>query len=289
MEKEFNDFLKVGEQCGLLGIKITQNEQEIYSYHKEREIRRNLYSASKSFTSMAVGFAIQEGLLSLKERLVDCFPDDLPSHVGENLKEATVRDLLTMRLGQERQALMGEERAILKEKDYVKFSLSIPFSHKPDTYFEYSNVGPYLAGVLVQRRAGCDLVHYLMPRFFDHLGILYPTWEHDPLGYTFGAGGLFLSLSELHLFGQFYLQKGKWNGKQILSPSWIEESTKAQGRDPYGYLFWRGEYDSYRAHGKYEQVSMVIPKKNAVVSLVAECRNGEVMMRALYDFVVAKL
>ena len=74
--------------------------------------------------------------------------------------------------------------------------------------------------------------------------------ETDPLGNSFGAGGLFLTLSELHKFGLFYLNKGKWNGKQILSEKWIEESTKAADVGYYGYLFWRGEYNSFRADGK---------------------------------------
>ena len=59
--------------------------------------------------------------------------------------------------------------------------------------------------------------------------------------------------------------------------------------DNYGYLFWRGEYNSYRADGKYSQISMILPDKNAVISMVAECRNGEELMSALYDLVCAKL
>lgn len=112
-----------------------------------------------------------------------------------------------------------------------------PFKFKPGTHFVYNNVGPYLAGILVQRRAGCDLVSYLTPRLFSHIGIKRPMWETDPLGNSFGAGGLFLTLSELHKFGLFYLNKGKWNGKQILSEEWIEESTKPSDTDYYGYLF----------------------------------------------------
>ena len=127
-----------------------------------------------------------------------------------------------MCLGQEQGSLMGEQRPLYQEDDWVKMSLAIPFQYKPGTHFVYNNVGPYLAGILVQRRSGCDLVSYLTPRLFKHLGIKRPTWETDPLGNSFGAGGLFLTLSELHKFGLFYLNKGKWNGKQILSEKWIE-------------------------------------------------------------------
>lgn len=208
-----------------------------------------------------MGFAAHEGLLSLDEKLTEAFAEDLPKEVDENLKKATVRDLLTMCLGQKEGSLMGEQRPLYAEDDWVKLSLSLPFVYEPGTHFVYNNVGPYLAGILVQRRSGCDLVSYLTPRLFKHLGIKRPTWETDPLGNSFGAGGLFLTLSELHKFGLFYLNKGKWNGKQLLSEKWIEESTRASDVDYYAYLFWRGEYNSYRADGKYSQLSIVLRTK----------------------------
>lgn len=286
---DLSAFIEEAKQLHVLGIKVTQNGELIGEWLGDEECRRNIYSATKSFTSCAVGFAVQEGLLSLDERLVDAFPNDLPTQVSDNLAVATVRDLLTMCLGQEQGFLMGGQRPLYEEDDWVKLSLSLPFKYKPGTHFVYNNVGPYLAGILVQRRAGCDLVSYLTPRLFSHLGIKRPTWESDPLGNSFGAGGLFLTLSELHKFGLFYLNRGRWNGKQLLSEKWIDESTKASDTDKYGYLFWRGEHNSYRADGKYSQISMMLPDKNAVVSVVAECRDGERFMRAVYDLVCARL
>ena len=248
----------------VLGIKVTQNGKLTAQWESDYECRRNIYSATKSFTSCAVGFAIQEGLLALDEKLTDAFPNDLPGNLNENLKKATVRDLLTMCLGQERPALMGEQRPVYEEDDWVKMSLAIPFCYEPGTHFVYNNVGPYL-------------------------GIKRPTWETDPLGNTFGAGGLFLTLTELHKFGLFYLNKGNWNGKQLLNEKWMEESTRQQVDAPYGYLFWRGEYNSYRADGKYSQLSIILPDQNAVVSVVSECRRSEELLRVLYDDVIAQL
>lgn len=223
-------FTDIAAPLGVLGVKITQNDRLTAEWYSEPDIRRNIYSATKSFTSCAVGFAVQEGLLSLDEKLVDAFPEDLPDTVSENLAKSTVRDLLTMSLGEERPQLMAEQRVTCPKDDWVKMSLAFPLPHEPGTHFLYSNVGPYLAGVLVQRRSGCDLTSYLTPRLFSHLGIRKPTWEMDPLGYSFGAGGLFLSLSELHKFGLFYLNKGKWNGRQLLSPAWIDESTVSRAQ-----------------------------------------------------------
>ncbi len=282
-------FIEQAEKLNVLGVKVTQHDELKAEWYSEGECRRNIYSASKSFTSCAVGFAVQEGLISLDEKLTEAFAEDIPENPDENLKKATVRDLLTMCLGQESGHLMGEQRPFYKEDDWVKMSFAIPFVYEPGTHFVYNNVGPYLAGVLVQRRSGTDLVSYLTPRLFKHLGIKGPTWECDPLGNTFGAGGLFLTLSELHTFGLFYLKKGKWNGKQLLSEKWIEESTKSSDTDQYAYLFWRGKYNSYRADGKYSQISIVLPDADAVVSLVAECRKGEELMQAVNDFICTQL
>ena len=180
-------FTEIAAPLGVLGLKVTQNDVLIADWHSEPEMRRNIYSATKSFTSCAVGFAIQEGLLSLDEKLTEAFPKDLPEQVSDHLARATVRDLLTMCLGEKEPQLMGEQRPLYTEDDWVKMCLAFPLVNVPGTQFLYSNVGPYLAGVLVQRRAGCDLASYLTPRLFDHLGIRRPTWEIDPQGYSFGS------------------------------------------------------------------------------------------------------
>lgn len=285
---------KVGA-LGVLGVVVTQDGEEKAKYFWEEEYRRNIYSASKSFTSCAVGFAVQEGLISLDEKLVDAFADDLPEEVSENLAKATVKDLLTMCLGQEKGGLMGGQRPQYKEEDWVKMSLAIPFVYEPGTHFVYNNVGPYLAGILVQRRSGCrDLVDYLMPRLLRPLGIRRPTWECDPMGLSFGAGGLFLTLSELHKLGLLYLQKGCWNGRQLLPEEWIMESTKKQVENNldsygYGYLFWGGPEGTFRADGKYCQLSIICREKNAVISLVAECRDSDALTKAIFEEIYPQL
>ena len=286
---DLKEFEQKAADLRVLGMKISIGQDTVYEKYWDEDCRRNIYSASKSFTSCAVGFAVQEGLIDLDERLVDAFKEDIPNNPDENLKKATVKDLLTMTLGQEKGFLMGKQRPRMEEQNWVKASLAIPFVYEPGTHFVYNNVGPYLAGILVQRRAGCDLLSYLTPRLLKPLGIRKTIWEVDPEGNTFGAGGLFLTLSELHKFGLFYLNKGKWNGKQLLNAAWIEESTKPSDTEQYGYLFWRGKYNSYRADGKYSQLSIVLPDADAVVSLVAECRNGEELTQAINDLICAQL
>lgn len=289
---DLSSFIQTAGPLRALGVVVSQNGEQIARHTWDGACRRNVYSASKSFTSAAVGIALKEGLLSLEERLTEAFPKELPQQVPENLQKATVRDLLTMCLGQPESFLMGDFRPYYPERNWVKLSLAQPFTDPPGTRFVYNNVGPYLAGVLVQRRAGCDLVHYLMPRLFEPMDIQLPTWENDPQGLTFGAGGLFLTLDELHKFGLLYLQNGRWNGKQLVPEAWVAESTKKQadnGSYGYGYLFWGGPQGSFRADGKYGQFSILLRDKNAVVSIVAESREAEKLLAAVFDHIYPQL
>lgn len=266
------------EEFGILGIRCHTDGQEVLTELFDDTCRRNVYSASKSFTSIAVGFAVQEGMLRLDEKLTDVFAGSLPEKVPFQLEAARVRDLLTMGLGQSGSHLMGAERPDLRSDDWMRLALSYPFSDMPGTVFRYSNVGPYLAGRLVEQRSGEDLLDFLMPRLFEPLDIPRPTWETDHQGHTFGAGGLMLNIHEMHKVGVCLLQNGVWNGRQVIPQAWIREASAVQIRDrniEYGYLFWRGARGSYRADGKYGQLIIVCPELNSVVTVVSEChRDG---------------
>ncbi|HJA93359.1 MAG TPA: beta-lactamase family protein [Candidatus Eisenbergiella merdipullorum] len=280
------------EEMRILNLRVCRDGEVIVKKDWDEEMRRNQYSASKSFTSAAVGIACREGLLDLDEKLCDAFVEEIPAQPSENLQKAAVRDLLTMCLGQKEAWLMGGQRPSMKEKDWVRFCLSRPFEAEPGTEFVYNNAGPYLAGILVQRRAGCDLVDYLMPRLFEPLGIRRTVWEVDPCGLTFGAGGLFLCVTELMKFGQLLLQEGSWNGKQLIPAEYIREASRVHadnGAEGYGYLFWRGAYNSYRADGKYGQLAIVLPDKNAVIAVNAESRDAGSMMKRCMDVIVPQL
>ena len=283
---------KQAENLRLLGLIVAQGGETRYTRHWDSPCRRLVFSVSKSFTSCAVGFAVQEGLLRQEECLADIFPEALPARPGPHLLRATLRDALTMCLGQEKGFLMGAQRVELAEDDWAKAALRLSFAYAPGSRFVYSNVGPYLAGLAVQKRAGCNLVDYLMPRLFTPLGIKRPTWEVDPLGHTFGASGLMLALPEMHKLGLLYLQRGRWEEKQLLSPDWIEQSSCKQvdnGEDGYGYLFWRGKYGSFRADGMYGQYSIVIPEKEAVITTTAENRQQKQMLDFLLDEIYPRL
>ncbi len=125
-----------------------------------------------------------------------------------------------------------------------------------------------------------------MPRLFVPLGIHLPTWEMDPLGNSYGAGGLFLNIDELAKFGQLLLQDGNWNGKQLIPSGWVREAGRKQvdnGEDGYGYLFWMGPHGSFRADGKYGQFVIVMKDVDAVVTIMSESHTERKILNAVFE------
>ena len=167
------------ENLAVRGLRVYRDGALIASYQPQPEERQNQYSGTKSFTSTACAFAIQEGLFTLDDYVLDHFRQDAPEAVSENLKQMRLRHLITMSMGFESPMLMGAQRPKMTEKDWVKYVLRAPVIHKPGTVFQYNNAGPYLLGILIQRKTGMSLVDYLMPRLFEPLGIPRPQDEKD--------------------------------------------------------------------------------------------------------------
>lgn len=272
---------------------VVWQEGQIAAQHMFCEAeRQNIYSGTKSVTSAAVGLAVTEGLLSLEQPVAEFFCDELPDYPSENLKSLCLRDLLSMNTGYARGYLMGDpspdspSRYELDEKNWVRYALSCPLEYPAGQQFCYQNIGPYLAGVMVQRAAGMSLTDYLVPRLFDPLGIARPEWETCPMGYDFGAGGLVLNVFELLRFGILYLQEGCWQGKQLLPADWVRESTVCRTGNPeedsgYGYFFWIGKHGSFRVDGKYAQLCIIWKEKNAVISILSNERKHPERIRQL--------
>lgn len=278
---DLEDYVKATKALNVLSVIVLQNGEKVGEYHKEPERVRDQYSVSKSITSTAVGIAVDEGILSLDDKVIEFFEEDAPKAPSERLQNLKLRDLLKMTVGHCNGYLMADgsfgtcARGELTEENWVKYCLSQHFPYNPGEKFVYNNAAAYLAGVMVQKASGESLVDYLMLRLFTPLGINRPKWEVCPKGYTFGAGGLQLTITDLSKFGQLYLQRGRWEGKQLLSEEWVAEATSKQidtdntgdWGQGYGYQFWRGENNSYRADGKYGQYCIVLEKENAVIAI----------------------
>jgi CubicO group peptidase (beta-lactamase class C family) len=247
----------------------------------------SLYSLSKSFTSTAVGLAVAEGKLSADDEVLKFFPEDAPKEPSKNLKAMRISDLLRMSTGHE------TEPKRTPETPWTKNFLAQSVPHKPGTHFLYNTSATYMLSAIVQKATGMTVLDYLKPRLFEPLGIEHPTWETSPQGITTGGYGLSIRTEDIARFGQLYLQKGNWNGKQILPAAWVEAATARQtsnGSNPksdwdqgYGYQFWRARHGSYRGDGAFGQYCLVMPEQDAVIAITSGVKDMQAVLNLVWD------
>ncbi|HEV2969020.1 MAG TPA: serine hydrolase [Pirellulales bacterium] len=250
-----------------------------------------LASLSKSFNSTAVGLAIEDGKLSLDDPVLKFFPDDAPADVSDNLQAMKVRDLLTMTCGHD------TEPKSVGGSPSVKQFLAHPVPHKPGTHFQYNTMGAYTLSAIVTKVTGKTTLEFLKPRLFEPLGIDNPEWGSSPEGNSFGGYGLKLCTEDIAKFGQLYLQKGNWNGKQLIPEQWVEQATSKQvpndleshskigidWQQGYGFQFWRCTHNAFRGDGAGGQLCVVIPDQDAVIAITADTGNFQGEMNAIWD------
>jgi CubicO group peptidase (beta-lactamase class C family) len=250
-----------------------------------------LHSLSKSFNSTAVGLVIEGGKLSLDDPVLKFFPDEAPANPSDNLKAMKVRDLLTMTCGHD-----TEPKAAAGGPSVRQF-LAHPVPHTPGTHFQYNTMGAYTLSAIVTKVTGQTALEYLKPRLFEPLGIEHPEWGTSSEGYSFGGYGLKLCTEDIAKFGQLYLQKGSWHGKQLVPEKWVEEATRKQVSNDqeghskigidwtqgYGFQFWRCTHDAFRGDGANGQLCVVIPDKDAVIAITADTGSFQSEMNAIWD------
>ncbi len=257
-----------------------------------------LFSLSKSFTSTAVGFAVAEGKLGLDDALLQAFPADAPAQPSENLRQMRVRDLLRMATGQQTEPAFWLETATpdslrgTPAASWVRRFLAHPVPFKPGTHFLYDTPATYMLSALVQRRTGQTVRDYLGPRLFAPLGIGAPTWDASPEGVTIGGYGLRARTEDIARLGLLYLQRGRWNGRQLLPAAWADSATARQtanGSNPasdwdqgYGYQFWRSRH-GFRGDGAFGQYMLVLPEQDAVVAITSGVRDMQAVLDLVWD------
>lgn len=278
-------------------------------YHPE--IPHAVYSLTKSFTSLAAGFAVQEGRLSLDQRVLAYFSEMDHGAISENIGDMSIRHLLTMTTGHETDtARFGASPDFLQhitearvgdrsDRDYVRGFMEHPVTKTPGTYFLYNSGASHVLGAIVERVTGSHLVDYLQPRLFAPLGIDRPTWEEAPQGENTGGWGLKLCTEDIAKFGQFLLNKGEWNGQRLISAEWIEQAVSRQVDNKpvhiqegqpinmdwiqgYGFQLWRCRHNAYRGDGAFGQYCIVLPDQDAVIAMNGGLQDMQGVMDAVW-------
>ena len=236
-----------------------------------------LYSLTKSFTSIAVGLAIADGLLSLDDRVVDVLPDHVPSEVSEQGRRITVHHLLSMTAGHGKDSL--EEAWELEPSDLVKGFLRAPFLAAEGTQHDYDNATTFILARMVERVTGRELPEFLDERLFKPMGIEGAEWDRVASGAAFGFHGLHLTTEAIAAFGELLLRGGRWGDQQLVPSDWVELATRRHIDtlplpnwlpnpdfvSGYGYQFWISRH-GYFGHGSFGQYCVVVPSHDLVIA-----------------------
>lgn len=250
-----------------------------------------LFSLSKSFTSAAAGFAVAEGLLHWDDKVLDILPDKAPENPSQWLSQVTLSHLLMMGSG------LDPKSDEAGGEDWAKAVLACECIHEPGTHFHYNSHGTYLVSCMVQRVTGMTVRDYLMPRLFEPLGIPKPEWDCCPEGINVGGWGLYLSCDSIARFGQCLLDKGVWEGRQLLPLEWYEKATVKQienneGKQQpdnewaqgYGFQFWRTRGNRFRGDGAFGQICMISTDLDMAVAITCGTNDMGKEMALLHEY-----
>jgi CubicO group peptidase (beta-lactamase class C family) len=293
------------KHLGLYGIVIRRHGEIVAEHRWRSNDDVQLYSVSKTFTAMAAGIAMNEGYFKLSDKVVDIFPDLVPDQPDEKLLKMTVKHLLCMGTGHSCCPIVKAFNSGLEPTNWAKVFLETPLQYEPGTHFEYNNGATYMLSAIIRRKTGINVREYLIPGIFSPLHIFNPQWDICPEGVSKGFIGLSLTTEKLSRFGQLLLNRGQWEGKQLIPAEYVDEATQAQignsdftpnwatpdNKQGYGYQIWMNSYpNSYRMDGLYGQYSLCFPQKDAVVTITAhEEKNPSEILNLVWNTLADRL
>jgi CubicO group peptidase (beta-lactamase class C family) len=245
-------------------------EANAYQHENQKE---NVYSVSKSFTSIAIGMLIDKGLLHLDDYVLFYFSDDLDKY-HEGYEKLQLKHLLTMTSGQEKDRFHG----LTPQHDPVKIYFNTKLGHRPGEHFMYSNFDTLILSALVTKVTGQKLNDYLNQHLYQKIGLENIEWPEFH-GYSLGCTGLRLSVKDMARFGLLLLNDGLWENDQIVSKDYIQKATQMQvstvdekiklNKNGYGYQFWMNDFGDYKAAGLYNQLIIINKAYDLVFAVIA--------------------
>lgn len=275
------DFLDEIEQLRLplhsfLLLRHGRVAAECYCPPFDETRKHRMYSVSKSFTSVAVGMLIDEGRLSLEDKVAGFFPEYLPENPPRFMMEATVRHLLCMASFNETSTYDWDSA------DFVESFFNAPHPmHRPGTVFHYDTSATVTLCGIVEKLSGKPMLEYMRP-LFDRLGISGDIWcVQTPEGRSWTGSGILCTPRDLARFGLFCLRRGEWEGTQLVSREYMEAATSWQidttvadssmaGPAGYGYQFWMLKEGGFACYGMGSQFAFMMPKYDTVLITTAD-------------------
>lgn len=275
----------------LLVIRHGYLVSETYYSGYKADTRHELYSCTKSFTSTLLGIALDKGLIQgLDQKVMDFFPARTFANPDPHKAAMTLEDLLTMRSGLDWHEGDAAYGAMVRSGDWVKYVLDEPMAGPPGSGFNYCSGCTHLLSAILQQRTGTGTLAFAQTNLFTPLGITDMNWEKDAQGTPVGGWGLQLTPREMAKLGYLFLRQGEWDGRQVVSASWVANATRqhtaTDGDLGYGYQWWTyPALDGYTALGRYGQTIFVIPKADLVIVTTAQVENHDDIFKLIENFI----
>ena len=262
---------------------------DAYFYPYKKREKHIFKSCTKSITSALIGIAIDKGYIkSVDQPILSFFPEITPANLNQNKQAITIKHLLIMSSGlRAEDSYLYQWRGLFKmlqSQDWTQYVLDLPLAEPPGARFDYSNCASYLLSAIIQKTTGMRSLEFAKKHLFAPLGVTDVMWWTNPKGVDYGYDGIWLTPHDMAKFGWLFLNKGNWEGKQVISSAWVEASTRQQiqtGRFPagYGYQWWvLGEKGIYVAIGHSGQHIFIFPERNIVVATTAVLPNSQYMV-----------
>lgn len=257
----------------------------------DKDFKHRMYSVSKSFVSIAVGFAIQDGFLSLDDKFVDFFPEYENENFDENLREVTIKDMLTMETSHQ----IGTWWLSKNSDDRTATYFMSGSEKVSGTIFDYDSAGSYMLGAIVEKLTGKKtFLDYLKEKVLDDIGFSKDSYVlMCPGGHSWGDSGVMCSSRDLLLFARFVMNKGVWNGKRYLSEEYINEATSplvcnnnsahnALGYHGYGYQIWMvPKENGFCFLGMGDQIAICDPDNDFIFVITSDNQGASPATRAI--------
>jgi CubicO group peptidase (beta-lactamase class C family) len=275
---------------GFLMIREDKVFAEGYWKPFHKDFQHRMYSAGKSFTSIAIGLLQEEGKLKITDYICDYFKDKLPEHgVHEYIKRITIRHMLTMRTAHNKTTYKLENN-----NDWVESFFKVKPSHYPGTIFSYDTSATHVLSALVERLSGKSLMEYLREKVLKYINFSEEAkFLKDPMGISQGGSGLVCTMRDLAKLTYVCMEKGVYNGKQLIPKEYIKEATKKQvdtfiqpvidEQQGYGYQFWKSRYDGFTLYGMGGQLSICLPQYKIIFTTIADTQENKTGLQNIYD------
>ena len=282
-------------ECDIHHVMVLRHGQVVAELHPapfRAQDSHTLYSASKTFTALAVGCAIDDNLLRLDDRVMAFFPEKRTNRVSHYMAAMTVRDLLMMASGIKPDWTMRNNST-----DWVKDWLAKPVDDKPGSLFQYDSMCTFMLSAIVQRVTGRTMLDYLKAELFGPMHITVADWETSPDGINTGGWGLRVQAETMVKLGLLLLNKGNWYGQQLVNADYVNEACSrlidggaketvppTDGNQGYGYQVWQSKWPgSYRADGAMGQYTVVVPHEDLVVVILGMKLNGHEELACIWN------